>query len=384
LFWGVSVGLLPKRRFSINKINAIALGTYFAHIEQGTLLKTSTTDFEGLAHRMKRKFKFPKFQLKKFSRQDLIMFSTRQWERIRLALSKTPSFKSILVKIPAARAWILLVMGILTADLIVQGLLSTALLGDSRQAASPTSGRRVPVLKPRSTYNAITERNMFCPGCPVPDTKALVLNRPKDCNKAERMSGGPRLLGTIVLSDPQFSVATISAGSESKAVKRGDQVPGAGKVFEIRRRRLCFETETGILRFIDMPDEKSIMLGQPLPSAMPPSPSEEIATNATGEIEIKRDFLLSKLTDPAVLTSAASTPIYENGQLVGFKVLTIKPGSVFEQLIQVGDEIRGINGEPITSIPQIQKTFANIRNVKELSITINRDGRTFQQAYKVE
>jgi type II secretory pathway component PulC len=117
---------------------------------------------------------------------------------------------------------------------------------------------------------------------------------------------------------------------------------------------------------------------------MPPSPSEEIATNATGEIEIKRDFLLSKLTDPAVLTSAASTPIYENGQLVGFKVLTIKPGSVFEQLIQVGDEIRGINGEPITSIPQIQKTFANIRNVKELSITINRDGRTFQQAYKVE
>lgn len=334
---------------------------------------------------MKRKFIFPKIRLKKFSRQDLARFGARQWDRVRLALAKTPSFKTLLTKIPAGRPWILLIMGILTADLMVQGLLSTVLMDKSRPGAvPPTRGRRVPVLKPRNTYNAITDRNVFCPGCPVPDTKALVLSRPKDCGKAERMNGGPKLLGTIVLSDPKFSVATISAGSDSKAVKKGDQVAGSGKVFEIRRRRLCFESDVGTLKYIDMPEDKSIMLGQPLPSAMPGSSTEEIATSATGEIEIKRDFLLAKLTDPAVLTSAASTPIYENGQLVGFKVLTIKPGSVFEQLIQVGDEIRGINGEAITSIPQIQKTFANIRNVKELNITINRDGRTFQQAYKVE
>ncbi|HVJ65002.1 MAG TPA: PDZ domain-containing protein [Bdellovibrionota bacterium] len=332
---------------------------------------------------MKRKFRFPEIRLKKFTREDLARFASRQWERFRLALAKTPSFKSMLMRVPTAKPWILLVMGLLTADLVVQTLLSTVLLDNSRPSVGSVRGRRVPVLKPRTTYNAITTRNMFCPGCPVPDTKALVLNRPKDCGKAERMPSGPKLLGTIVLSDPKYSVATISSGSDSKAIKKGETVPGSGKVFEIRRRRVCFESEIGTLRYIEMPEERGIQLGQPLPSAMPSSPTEEIATSSTGEIEIKREFLVSKLSDPSVLTSAASTPIYENGQLVGFKVLSIKPGSVFEQLIQVGDEIRGINGEPITSIPQIQKLFSGIRNVKELNITINRDGRTFQQAYKV-
>lgn len=336
---------------------------------------------------MKRQWwpiKFPLKNLRRFRREDIARFWAQQWERARLTLVKIPSPQTMLVNAPKAKPWLLLVAGLLTADLVVQGLLATVLLEPSRQTAGPATVRRVPVLRPRPTYNAITDRNVFCPGCPVPDIQSLALNRPKDCNKAERLPGGPRLLGTIVLSDPQYSVATLGIGSESKAVKRGETVQGAGKVFEIRRKRVCFENEVGLLKFIEIPEERSITLGQPLPSALPSSPTEEIAQGASGEILIKKDFLLSKITDPAVLNSAASTPIYENGALVGFKVLSIKPGSPFEQLVQVGDEIRGINGDPITSIPQIQKLFAGARNLKELTITINRDGRTIQQPYKVE
>lgn len=338
---------------------------------------------------MKRKWTFPKFSLRKLrghkiNRQDLARAWARQWERLRLALLKIPSLKVLLIRLPKAKPWLVLIAGLLTADLVTQVLLSTVLLDSARSGSFATRGRRVPVLSPRPTYNTITDRNVFCPGCPVPDTRALVLKRPKDCSKAEPLASGPRLLGTIVLSDPQYSVATIAVGSESKAVKKGEQVAGSGKVFEIRRKRVCFETDLGTLKYIEIPEERTITMGQPLPTAMPASPVEEISQSSTGDIVIKKAFLMSKITDPAVLNSASSSPIYENGSLVGFKVLSINPGSPFEQLVQVGDEIRAINGEPITSIPQIQKLFASVGGLKDLTITINRDGRTFQQPYKVE
>lgn len=334
---------------------------------------------------MKLKFGKLKFGLGRFGRRDLARVFSQQWERLRVALAKLPSFKSLLLKVPSLRPWFYLVAGLLTADLMMQGLMATVFLDNSRGSAIPVRGQQAPVLRPRSTYNAITERNLFCPGCPVPDIKSLALTRPKDCNKAERMASGPRLLGTIVLSDPQYSVATISLGADSKAIKKNDMVSGAGKVFEIRRRRVCFENELGMLHYIEMPEDRSIQLGQPLPATMASNPgTEEITQNAAGEITIKRDYLMSKISDMNVLNSAASTAIYENGQLVGFKILSIKPGSAFEQLVQVGDEIRAINGDPITSFPQIQKTYAGIRTAKDLNLTIVRDGRTIQQTYKVE
>lgn len=336
---------------------------------------------------MKRKWSLPgKWlqTLKSLKRDDLVRFFNSQVERLRLALVKIPPPKSLLVKLPKSKPWLFLIAGFLIADLIVQSLLSTVLIENPRQHLGSNMIRHVPVLSPRTNYNSITDKNIFCPGCPVPDIKSIALSRPKDCNKAERMPGGPRLLGTIVLSDPQYSVATIAVGSESKAIKKGELVAGAGKVFEIRRKRVCFENEMGMLRFIEIPEERTMTLGQPLPSAMPSSPVEEIAQTATGEIVIKKDFLLSKISDREVMHSAAASPIFENGAMVGFKVLSIKPGSPFEQLVQVGDEIRAINGEPINSIPQIQKLYAGIGNLKELTITINRDGRTFQQPYKVE
>ena len=309
----------------------------------------------------------------------------KKWDALKTLFSKTPTFKELLIKTPHLSPWLYLIAGFLTADLAMQTMLSTVFLdpGTNKKRVQSVA-QRVPVLKNRSHYNKITDKNIFCPGCEVPDIQAIAFNRPKDCGKADKMPGGPKLLGTIVLSDPQYSVATISAGASSKAIKKDDQVSGAGKVFEIRRQRVCFENQLGHLKYIELPQTQNIQFGQPVASALPSSNDEEIIQETTGEIAIKKEFLLEKLTDPAVLTSAASPPIYENGRIVGFKVLSIQPGSVFEQLVNVGDEIRGINGEPITSIPQIQKLFANIKNISDLNVTINRDGRTFEQEYKVQ
>jgi len=64
-----------------------------------------------------------------------------------------------------------------------------------------------------------------------------------------------------------------------------------------------------------------------------------------------------------------------NRRLRGFKVTYVKRDSVFSQLgLKAGDIITAINGEQIRSYSQVQKYYKNIGRIKQLNLTILRDG----------
>jgi hypothetical protein len=91
--------------------------------------------------------------------------------------------------------------------------------------------KKLQYLQPYTNYQEIISKNIFCPGCPIPDLESRKVERPKDCNKADRLGGGIKLIGTIVLNVAQYSVATLSTGGEAKSFKIGETIPGYGKVF---------------------------------------------------------------------------------------------------------------------------------------------------------
>ncbi len=71
-------------------------------------------------------------------------------------------------------------------------------------------------------------------------------------------------------------------------------------------------------------------------------------------------------------------------RLRGFQITFVKKGSPFEELgLRAGDVIIAINGESITSYSQVQKYYKNIKKIKQLSLTVSRDGEEREIDYDI-
>jgi general secretion pathway protein C len=311
--------------------------------------------------------------------------------KIRDRFERVPPLFGLLARLPKYQLALVCVAALLLADLAMLGLGSYLIPKDPPRR----SPRRIVVMEPRlqskSSYGTTLRKNIFCPGCPIPDLEIKKIERPKDCNQATPSGSGMKLIGTIVLSDPQYSVATISpSGGESLAVQKGDEIPGAGTVFEVRQSRVCIVDPTDNLVFIELPEEP-IKFGQPIASAT--STSSRITSKTPGidqasetEFNISRNTLLEKLSDPNLLFQAHAVPHRgANGEIEGFKILSLQPGSVYESLgVKVGDMIQSVDGEAMNSIAKAQEFYMSARTASDLTLTVTREGRKVDLKYSIK
>lgn len=290
-------------------------------------------------------------------------------------LEKLPPLHSLLLKLRPLKWPAYFLTGLLVADL---GMMAVGTFLNKDSLPTPPKTRVVqdpPYVRNLSQYDLVITRNAFCPGCPVPDMRVRALERPKDCNKATPLGGALKLVGTIVLSDPKYSVATVSDNpNDSMALVLGDSYKEYGKILEIRRNRVCFLRDDNTLAFIDMPEE-DLQVGQPLPSVFRSTPTEGISRSSDTDFSVKRSFLMQKLNDPNLLFEAQAVPATCADNSKGFKVMSINPGSVYEALgIRVGDCINQLDGQAMDSIARAQEAFASIRTRDSLSIGVVRNG----------
>jgi type II secretory pathway component PulC len=285
----------------------------------------------------------------------------------------------------------LFLLGFLSADIALQAVANYLLAPSSKggKASAPVRVIQEPAyLNGLKNYeDSLIAKNAFCPGCPVPGFTDLRNSRPKDCGRAKASKGSSiKVIGTIVLSVPEYSVATISdGGAETMAIKKGDNVARMGKVFEIRRNRICFEDQDGLLQFVDVPEE-TFKFGQPLATAMPASPLEGVSRVSDTEFEIKKSFLVEKISDPNTLFQAHAVPFKDqNGNISGFKVLSVVPGSPFEALgVQAEDVIVGVDGDPLDSLAKAQELYAALNTKSEIVIEFLRNGQSVKQTFKIK
>ncbi|MBS1984762.1 MAG: hypothetical protein JST16_11375 [Bdellovibrionales bacterium] len=306
-----------------------------------------------------------------------------RFRRILMKLEQVPPLDRVLLRARSLRWPALFIAGALVADLLMQ---SVGVFFAPSKPTGPTKPRVIveaPYVKSLSTYETIVTRNAFCPGCPVPDMKVRALERPKDCNKATPISSGLKLIGTIVLSDSRFSVATVTGeGNDSKAIQVGDTVSGQGKVLEIKRNKVCFLRDDNSLGYIDLPED-ALKLGQPLPQVFSQMPADAIQKSNDTNFAIKRSFVMEQISKPDLLFQASAAPATCADGSKGFKVSSINPGSLYESLgIQVGDCISGIDGGPM-DFSKAQEAFANIRTRDSVSIDVIRGGNKVTLAYKI-
>jgi general secretion pathway protein C len=86
-----------------------------------------------------------------------------------------------------------------------------------------------------------------------------------------------------------------------------------------------------------------------------------------------------------VATQARIVPSFQNGKADGFKLFSIKPGSIYSKIgLQNGDVIRKINGYEINSPDKALEIYQKLRDAQSVNIELKRRGRDMSMQYNIK
>lgn len=275
-------------------------------------------------------------------------------------------------------------------------ILSTYFLSD---VTATISGRYIPEppiartqsnsgltrVKTLAEYNIIFTRNLFNHDGLIPGED--------NGNGAFDPGGAPvkttlplNLIGTMILQDDAYSLATIEDKSASMIypVRVDEEIPKKAKIIKIEARKVIFLNIAANRReFVELPEDPTGATPQVTLAAAKGGPTiEKVGANQFSIPKAELDKTLADFNN--VLTQARAVPYFENGAPAGYRFFQITPGSVYDKLgLKNGDVVAGINGEPLTDP---SKAFGFLNSLKEGASHIElqlktSDGKTQTNSY---
>lgn len=241
---------------------------------------------------------------------------------------------------------------------------------------------------PKSVYASINTRNIFSADGTQPPA---LLPSGMDPNKLNDLPPVPTtlplsLIGTIVHSNSDRSIANIELKGKNKtlAYTPNREIEGMATIEKIERGRVVIRnSNSGRLEFLQIDLGGKINLN----SKVEDTPKATLAARSGNSFEISRKEVDKQLSDMnSILMQAASAPVKgPDGEIIGWKLLSIQPNSVFTQLgLVAGDVIKGVNGEPIDSMAKAMELFQALKNADRIQMSVNRGGKDETYSYTIK
>jgi len=103
-------------------------------------------------------------------------------------------------------------------------------------------------------------------------------------------------------------------------------------------------------------------------------------------LRLDRSEVQRSLSTPnKVATDARIVPHMKNGKPDGFKIYSIREGSVYDQAgLKNGDVVRKINGKPVDSPDKALEVYENLRTTNRVEIDVERKGRGEKVVIRVD
>lgn len=235
-------------------------------------------------------------------------------------------------------------------------------------AAPPATGA------PSSDIQTILARNLFNASLLAPAGPA---EAPDELDNLEATSLPLVLLGTYnATNDPDDSWAAIEdkETQEHLVLRIRDQVKGGkATVTRIERKRIVLD-EGGKLRVLEIDEGDADAPRAPVRlagrgarrTAAAPMRRRPPRTPPTAPPDT------SSARNPAqLLAGGRPMPKYEDGQMVGFSVSNIEPGSLYERAgIQEGDLITEVNGVELNDPQQGARFVMEFAQAEEVTLTV--------------
>lgn len=255
--------------------------------------------------------------------------------------------------------------------------------------------KKVVTLKPptfidRSQFSTITNRNLFSSTGVMPEAITAKKEAPKD-NEPTPSQLPIVVIGTLVHSDPAKSIVAVEIKSKnmSGSFSAGAEIEGMAKVERIERNIIYIRNlNTGALEYLEMnKSANKVAFGA---SKIEPAKvtGNEVQSTGQNQFTISRANLLKYTNDlSSVLMQARAVPNRDanTGEINGFRILDMQPGSIYEQLgLQRMDVIKGVNGEPVDSVQKAMEMYNTLKNGTQVKMSIERGGKTETFTYDVK
>lgn len=237
----------------------------------------------------------------------------------------------------------------------------------------------------------ILERNIFnAEGKLAVEEEGERISRTKDLD----FSGVPcteaqlpvEVVGTVFTGDPARSFVTIkdSKVPDADIYKAGDLIIDHEdyEVFRVYRGKVEFrkgdEKICKVLDGIGNKDNPLAQGGAGKPSTFAQTPLETL--------EFDSAYVSSQIGPgyANILNSAKLIPTVNDGKSVGFKVLSIQPGTLFDKIFKDGDIVAEVNGVSLQDPSQGFKLYEALQEEREITIGVIRDGQPMTRKVRVK
>ena len=233
-----------------------------------------------------------------------------------------------------------------------------------------------------------------------------------------------RLVGTIAFAEPEFSLASIvdegkgGAAAEVFAINdcayvdttnisaddqklMGKPLPcnKVGDVAVVKRiepeKVFILNTAEGRIEFLALNEPPGT--GEPAPAIAKVEKSEEpkgdgkdigegIVKTGENTYGVPRSAVEGALNNLSELaTQARVVPAFEGGKAVGFKLFSIKPGSLYSKIgLQNGDVINRINGYEMSSPEKGLEVYSKLKDSSNITVDVKRRGKPMTLDYAIQ
>lgn len=239
---------------------------------------------------------------------------------------------------------------------------------------------------------------------------------PPTDGELEESALGIDLIGTLVAADQAASMATMQVEGQNKLGWIGTEfLDGRAKIVKIAQRHVVIQ-EDSRLTVVRMWADKSAGperpgmqpgrpgIGRPTTPQPPrpvgmierPSPSDQtqranrirdgIKKTGAYDFAVERQMLDAELKDLGKLQSEARVvPHYQNQKYEGFKLVGVRPGSLYRALgIRSGDVVKSVNGTAIDSPNKALELFNQLQNSSAIKVEIERRGQPQTLSYDIQ
>ena len=186
------------------------------------------------------------------------------------------------------------------------------------------------------------------------------------------------VLGVIASSNERGGVALLKNGRGETFAARGGQELERGLFIERITRDFVDVRIDGRVERLKVGEE----LSTPVVTATAESPGgvvqEDGFERQGGTVKVTaayRDHVVKNQL-ATILMQAAATPHYVNGQLIGFRLSDLEPGSIFIKAGFVdGDVVTGINGQSLSDVASTVRLLHSLKQEAKADVTLVRGGR---------
>jgi general secretion pathway protein C len=244
----------------------------------------------------------------------------------------------------------------------------------------------------RGAYNTITSKNIFSWDGTIPDplTPKGEKAKPGGTEQAPVLSQLPlNLIGTIVHSNPEKSVASIELKSKNQSIsiRIKAEIENMAEILKIERNKVTFRNlNNNQLEYIEIQSKNKISF-QGTATVTKSSGDDEVKPIGANQFALKRSDVLKYTNDLAALLQQARSAPHRNpqtGEIDGFTILDFQPGSIYEKLgLQRMDVLKSVNGEPVDSPAKAMELYNALKSSENVKISIDRGGKSESLDYSI-